>query len=157
MSAKKKSKDRYREILNNRARRDYHIEETLEVGIILKGTEVKAIREGLAQIHEAFVRIDQNKPILYHAHIAEYRFGTDTNHKPYRPRPLLMHKKEMQKWAQTIQSGGRTIVPIKMYFTKGLVKVQIALARGKKLHDKREDLRKKDDLRNVQRAIKKYS
>lgn len=141
---------------NSRARRDYFIDETLEAGVVLKGTEVKSIRQGMVQINESFVRIDKGVPILYHAHIAEYTFGTSSNHNPYRPRKLLLNSREIRKWEQAVQSGGRTIVPLRMYFRHGLVKVEIALCRGKKQYDKREDLRKEVDLRESQRTVKHH-
>ena len=141
---------------NSRAYRDYFVDETLEAGIVLKGTEVKSIRRGMVQINESFVRIDKGVPILYHAHIAEYTHGTDSNHNPYRPRKLLLNKKEIRKWEQAIQSGGRTIIPLRLYFKEGLVKVEIALCRGKKQYDKREDLKKAVDVRETQRMVKHH-
>lgn len=154
--SRKKNKERFKEVRNSRARRDYFIEETLEAGIVLNGTEVKSIRHGTVQINEAFVRIDRGVPILYHAHIAEYAFGVGSNHNPYRPRKLLMHQREIHKWEQAIQSGGRTIVPLRMYFKQGLVKVEIALCQGKKQYDKREDLKKAVDIRETQRMVKHH-
>ncbi len=141
---------------NSRARRDFFIDETLEAGVVLTGTEVKSIRQGMVQINEAFVRIDKGAPILYHAHIAEYAFGTSSNHNPYRPRKLLLNSREIRKWEQAIQSGGRTIVPLRMYFKNGLIKVEIGLCRGKKQFDKREDLKKEVDLRESQRMVKHH-
>ena len=141
---------------NSRARRDFFVDETLEAGIVLKGTEVKSIRQGMVQINESFVRIDKGVPILYHAHIAEYSFGTNSNHNPYRPRKLLLNSREIRKWEQAVQSGGRAIIPLKMYFKNGLVKVEIALCRGKKQYDKREDLKKEVDLRESQRTVKHH-
>lgn len=156
MSRKSQSKDRYREVRNSTAQRDFFIDETLEAGIVLAGTEVKAIRQGTVQINDSFVRIDRGIPVLYHAHIAEYRFGTSANHNPYRPRKLLLNKRQIHKWEQAIQSGGRTIVPTRLYFKKGLVKVEIALCRGKKMYDKREDLKKAVDLRETERTVKHH-
>ena len=141
---------------NSRARRDFFIDETLEAGVVLTGTEVKSIRQGMVQINEAFVRIDKGAPILYHAHIAEYAFGTSSNHNPYRPRKLLLNSREIRKWEQAIQSGGRTIVPLRMYFKNGLIKVEIGLCRGKKQFDNREDLKKEVDLRESQRMVKHH-
>jgi SsrA-binding protein len=143
-------------VRNSRARRDFFIDETLEAGVVLTGTEVKSIRQGMVQINEAFVRIDKGAPILYHAHIAEYAFGTSSNHNPYRPRKLLLNSREIRKWEQAIQSGGRTIVPLRMYFKNGLIKVEIGLCRGKKQFDKREDLKKEVDLRESQRMVKHH-
>ncbi len=141
---------------NSRAKRDFFIDETLEAGIVLKGTEVKSIRLGLVQINEAFVRIDRGIPILYHAHIAEYAFGTNSNHNPVKPRKLLLNSKEIRKWGQAMQSGGRALIPLRMYFKNGLVKVEIALCRGKKQYDKREDLKKEVELRESQRTVKHH-
>ena len=141
---------------NSRAYRDFFVDETLEAGVVLTGTEVKSIRQGMGQINEAFVRIDKGIPILYHAHIAEYSFGTSSNHNPYRPRKLLLNKREIRKWEQAIQSGGRTIVPLRMYFKNGLLKVEIGLCRGKKQFDKREDLKKAVDMRETQRTVKHH-
>jgi len=154
--SRKKKQDRFKEVRNSRARRDYFIDETVEAGIVLSGTEVKSIRQGTVQINEAFVRIDKGVPILYHAHIAGYAFGTSSNHNPYRPRKLLLHKKEIRKFEQTIQSGGRTLIPLRLYFVKGLIKVEVALCRGKKQYDKRDDLRKEVDLRETQRTVKHH-
>lgn len=154
--SRKKDKERFKEVRNSRAHRDYFVEETLEAGIALKGTEVKSIRQGMVQINEAFVRIDKGTPVLYHAHIAEYAFGTNSNHNPYRPRKLLLNKREIHKWEQAIQSGGRTVIPLRMYFKNGLVKVEIALAQGKKHYDKREDLKKAVDLRETQRMVRHH-
>jgi len=155
MSGKKKKK-RFTEIRNARAGRDFFIDETLEAGIALKGTEVKSIREGTVQLSEGFVRIDQGTPILYHVHISEYAFGSSANHNPYRPRKLLLNSREIRKWEQAIQSGGRTIIPLRMYFKKALVKLEIGLCRGKKQFDKREDLKKAVDLRETQRMVKHH-
>ena len=147
-----KDSDRYREIRNARAFHDYFIEEKYEAGIILTGTEVKSIRAGLAQISDAFVRLDLDTPILYQAHIDEYAYGTCNNHNPYNPRRLLLHKREVRKIRQSIQSGGYTIVPLRMYFKGSLVKVEIAIARGKKLYDKREDMKKAISDRELSRV-----
>lgn len=141
---------------NSRARRDFFIDETLEAGIVLKGTEVKSIRQGMAQINESFIRIDKGTPILYHSHVAEYAFGTTSNHNPYRPRKLLLNQREIRKWEQAVQSGGRAIIPLRIYFKKGLVKVEIALCRGKKQYDKREDMKKAVDIRETQRTVKHH-
>lgn len=156
MARKPQSKERYREVRNARAHREYFVDETLEAGIALAGTEVKSIRSGTVQINDSFVRIDRGVPILYHAHIAEYRFGTSANHNPYRPRKLLLAKRQIHKWQQAIQSGGRTIVPLRLYFKKGLVKLEIGLCRGKKQFDKREDLKKAVDLRETERTVKHH-
>jgi len=154
--SRKKNKERFKEVRNSRANKDFFIDETLEAGIVLDGTEVKSIRQGTVQIGEGFVRIDKGVPILYHAHIAAYAFGSHANHNPYRPRKLLLNKREIRKWAQAIQSGGRTIIPLRMYFKKGLVKIEIGLCRAKKQYDKREDLKKAVDIRETERTVKHH-
>ena len=121
---------------------------------MLTGTEVKSMRQGQGQLKDAFVRFEKDVPMLYHAHIAEYRFGNFANHQPHRPRKLLMNKREITRWQHEVQAGGRTVVPLRMYFKKGLVKVEIALARGKKQYDKRQDVKKREDLRDAQRAMR---
>jgi SsrA-binding protein len=151
----KNDSDRYREVRNQRAHHDYFIEDKFEAGIVLTGTEVKSMRLGHVQISDAFVRVDLDVPILYHAHIAEYEYGSYANHNPYRPRKLLLHKKELRKIKQQIQSGGRTLIPLRMYFKKGLVKVEFAVAVGKKLFDKREDMKSALSKREAERSIRR--
>jgi SsrA-binding protein len=155
-AAASKDKTRYKEIRNKRIHRDYFIEDSLEAGIVLTGTEVKSIRCGNAQISDAFVRIERGVPTLYHAHITEYHFGTYANHNPYRPRRLLLNKRQIRTWEQALQSGGRTLVPVRLYFKKGLIKIEIALCKGKKQFDKREDLKRKADLKEAQRTVKHH-
>ena len=152
--SKKKDNSRSAEIRNPKASRDYFLESRFEAGVALTGTEVKAVRLGRANIADAFARIDDGAiPILYHAHISEYDFGNTNNHQPYRPRKLLLHAREIRKLIAEIRSGGKTIVPTKIYFRHGLVKVEIALAQGKKLYDKRNDIKKRDDERYVRRSM----
>ncbi|MBN1403134.1 MAG: SsrA-binding protein SmpB [Opitutales bacterium] len=147
--------ERFKEVRNAKAHRDFFIEDKFEAGIMLTGTEIKSIRQGQAQIAESFVRVDGDIPVLYHAHIAEYSFGSYANHNPYRPRRLLLHKKEIRKIKQELQSGGRTLIPLRMYFKKALVKVEIAIAVGKKMHDKRNDMKDAINKRELDRAIKR--
>lgn len=154
MSAEKKQPERYREIRNRRLRRDYFVEDTLEAGIVLTGTEVKSIRQGQAQINEAFVRIERGQAVLYHAHVSGYTFGNINNHEPYRPRLLLFHKRELRKLQNQTRSGGRALIPARIYFRKGLIKVEVALCRGKKLYDKREDLKKRAALREAESRVR---
>ena len=156
MAAKKIDSERYREIRNAKVRRDFFVEDSLEAGIVLTGTEVKSIRSGRAQISDAFIRIDKGEAFLYHARIEEYLFGNINNHIPYRPRKLILHKKEIQKLEVVLQGGGRTLIPLRLYFKKGLIKVQVALCKGKKLYDKREDLKKKAILRETERTMRDY-
>ena len=153
--SKKPDSERFREIRNAKALHDYFVEDKFEAGIMLTGTEVKSIRAGLAQISDAFVRIDNDIPILYHAHIQEYEFGSYANHDPHSPRRLLLHKREIRKIRQAMQSGGLTLIPLRMYFVKALVKVEIAIARGKKLYDKREDMKAAIVKRETERVFKR--
>jgi SsrA-binding protein len=148
-----KDSERFREIRNAKAFHDFFIEDKFEAGIVLTGTEVKSIRAGLAQISDSFVRIDLDVPILYHASIAQYAFGGYANHDPYSPRRLLLHKRELRKIKEAIQSGGHTIIPLRMYFKGSLVKVEIAVAQGKKLYDKREDMKTAIAKRELDRRM----
>lgn len=153
MSARKKD-DQQREIRNAKVHRNYFVGDTFEAGLKLTGTEVKSIRNGKAQISESFARIEKgDKPTMYGAHIDEYAFGTDNNHNPTRPRLLLLHKKEIQKIRMALEAGGQALIPTKLYFKGGLIKVELALCTGKKLYDKREDIKKKEALRETQRAM----
>lgn len=154
--ARKEEPKRYKESRNSRALRDYFVEETLEAGIVLTGTEIKSVRHSPAQINDAFVRFEPKGPVLYHAHISEYTFGNFANHKPTRPRRLLLNRRQIMKWQQAIQTTGLTVVPLRMYFKKGLLKVEIALVRGKKQYDKREEVKDKEALRETQRAMKAH-
>ncbi len=154
MAAKKKDTERYREIRNSKAGRNYFIGEKFEAGIKLTGTEVKSLRAGKGQINDSFVRIDKGDvPTLYHAYILEYEFGNRENHNPTRPRVLLLHTKEIERLKHEMEAGGQALVPLRLYFKGGLVKAEIALCKGKKLFDKREDVKKKDQMREAQRAI----
>ena len=144
------------EIRNAKAFHRYFVEERLEAGIVLKGTEIKSIRQGKAQITEAFVRFDQNIPILYHAHIDEYAFGNTNNHNPTRPRKLLLHHREIRRLRAAIETGGASVVPLRIYFKRGLAKVEIALCKGKKLYDKRDVLKKKTMLREAERTLQRH-
>ena len=140
------------EIRNRKASRDYFIGETFEAGIVLTGTEIKSLRSGRAQIDDAFVRIENGEAHLYQAHIPEYDFGNRANHVPTRTRKLLLHKREILKLKGASDVGGTAIVPLKLYFKGALAKRLIAVCTGKKLYDKREALKKKEDLRAMQRA-----
>ncbi len=150
----KKDNKKAPEIRNPKATRNYELGDRFEAGLVLTGTEVKALRDGRANISDAFVRIDSDMvPTLYHAHISEYDFGNTGNHNPYRPRKILLHAKEIRKLASETQAGGKTIVPLKIYFSHGLAKISIALGKGKKLYDKRADIKKRDDDRTIRRTL----
>ena len=139
---------------NKKAFHDYFIEDTYEAGIALAGTEVKSLRAGKCSIKEAFVRIEKGEVIIYGMHISPYEKGNIFNKDPLRPKKLLMHKSEIRKLVGKIAEQGYTLVPVEVYFKGSLVKVQIALAKGKKLYDKRQDIAKKDMRREAERDFK---
>lgn len=155
MAAKSKKPERLTEIRNKKAHHKYFVEEKFEAGVALKGTEVKSIRLGKAQISESFVRIEKGEAILYNTHIDEYAFGSDSNHNPTRPRKLLLHKKQIRKLQHAIDAEAKTIVPLRLYFKEALVKIEIAICKGKKLHDKRETIKSREALRDAERAIRR--
>lgn len=140
---------------NRRARFEYHIEEKLEAGIVLTGTEVKSLREGRANINEAYAGEMGGELWLFNAHISEYPAANRFNHEPRRPRKLLLHKREMERLIGAVQRRGMTIVPLSLYFApNGKVKVELALARGKKLYDKRETAKQRDWEREKARIMR---
>ncbi len=139
---------------NKKVFHDYFLEEKYEAGISLAGTEVKSLRMGKGSIKEAFVRIQNNEIYIYGMHISPYEKGNIFNKDPLRPRKLLMHKSEITKIAGKIKEKGYTLVPVEVYFKGSLVKVEIALAKGKKLYDKRQDIAKKDMKREAERDFK---
>jgi SsrA-binding protein len=141
------------DILNNsKARRDYHILETFEAGIVLKGTEVKALRAGQGQIRDAFARIENDQAFLHNAHIDEYSFGNLQNHEPKGVRKLLLHKSEIRKLFGLASVKGNTLVVLSFYWKNGKVKVLIGVGKGKVEYDKREDIKKRDAERETKRA-----
>jgi SsrA-binding protein len=154
MSAKKKDADRFTEIRNSKALRDYSIDERFEAGIQLRGTEVKSIRAGKAQINDAFARVEKGEVWLYNAHIEQYAFGNIHNHDAKRIRKLLLHRRHIEKIRMALEAGGRALVPLRMYFKEALVKVEVALATGKKQFDRRDDLKKRVQLREMDQAMK---
>ncbi len=139
---------------NKKVYHEYFLEEIFEAGIALHGTEVKSVRMGKCSIKESFVRIENGEVYIYGLHISPYEKGNIFNKDPLRPKKLLLHKKEIQKLLGQISQKGYTIVPVEVYLNKGLVKVQIALAKGKKLYDKRADIAKKDQKREAERDYK---
>ncbi|MBU8579657.1 SsrA-binding protein SmpB [Brevibacterium luteolum] len=138
---------------NRRARYEYHIEDTYEAGLVLTGTEVKSLREGRASLTDGFGLIFQGEAWLENVYIPEYLQGTWTNHSARRKRKMLLHKDEILKISHKLKESGRTLVPLELYFDGSRVKVEIAVARGKKDWDKRETLRRKQDEREAQRAM----
>lgn len=149
------SKDSYKLIANNKkAYHDYFIEETYEAGITLVGTEVKSLRMGRCNVKESFIRIEKGEVFIYGMHISPYEKGNIFNKDPLRVRKLLLHKRQISKLTGQIAEKGYTLVPLKVYFRGSLAKVEIGLARGKKLYDKRQDIAKKDQKREAEKEFK---
>ena len=140
---------------NRKAFHDYLIEERYEAGIALWGTEVKALREGQANLQDSFARIEDGNVVLHQCHISPYSHGARENHDPLRPRRLLLNRDEINRLAGKVQQKGLTLVPLQFYLKKGRIKVELALARGKQRGDKRETLRRKVAEREVERAMKR--
>jgi len=140
---------------NRRARHEYHIEESLEAGLVLTGTEVKSLRAGRASLSDAYARIENGEAWLHHLHIPPYEAGNIFNHDPLRTRKLLLHRRQIQRLAGKVSQRGYTLVPLRLYFSRGRAKVEIALARGKKLYDKREAIGAREAERAAQRAVKR--
>ena len=139
---------------NKKAYHDYFILEKYEAGIVLHGTEVKSLRMGQCSIEEAFIRIENGEMFIYGMHVSPYEKGNIFNKDPLRPRKLLLHKKEIDKIFGKMKEKGNTVVPLQVYFNGSLVKVEVGLAKGKKLYDKRDDIAKKDQKREAQREFK---
>src|SRR5690606_392242 len=135
------------EIRNSKVHRDYHVEDTFEAGIMLTGTEVKSVRAGKAQLSEGFCRFNKGEFYIYGLHIDEYAFGNINNHIPRRERKLLLKRAELRKIAKALEADGKAAIPTRMYFKDSLIKVEVAICVGKKLFDKREDLKKKAVMR----------
>ncbi len=138
---------------NKKARHDYTILKTYEAGIVLAGTEVKSLREGRASLVDAFAQERDGEIMLYGLHIAEYGYGTWTNHAPRRTRKLLLHRIEIARILEKLREGGMTLVPLSMYFSDGWAKVELALARGKKSYDKRQAIAERDANREIAREL----
>lgn len=139
---------------NKRARHDYHILDTWETGIVLTGTEIKSLRAGNANITDAYAIVNHGEVFLLNAHIAPYDQGNQFNHEPTRTRKLLLHKREVRKLIGAVERQGLTLVPLDLHFSHGMAKVTLALGKGKKLHDKREDARRREDEREMARAAR---
>ena len=139
---------------NRKARHEYHISDTLEAGIALLGTEVKSLREGRANLQDAFCTVKNEEIMLMQCHISPFKHGGHFNHDATRPRKLLLHKKEIRKYDTATKQKGYTIIPLKLYFKSGRVKVEIGLAKGKKLYDKRADIADRDSKRKLDRVMK---
>ncbi len=139
---------------NKKAYHDYFIEEKFEAGMVLMGTEVKSLRQGKANLNDSFAMVKGGEAFLHNLHISPYDFGNRQNHDPDRMRKLLLHKKEIVKLFGKVREQGYSLVPLRLYFKNGLVKVEMGLAKGKKLYDKREDMKQKDMKRDVAQALK---
>ena len=140
---------------NRKARHEYDILDELECGVTLTGSEVKSIRNGKISIEEAYARLKEGELWLIGCDIAEYPQATVMNHEPKRPRKLLLHKRELAKFAESASQQGLTLIPLAVYFSRGIVKVKVAVAKGRKLHDKREKLKKQADTREIRNALLK--
>jgi SsrA-binding protein len=138
---------------NRKARHNYTIVDTYEAGVVLQGTEVKSLREGQASLADAFATVDDGEILLRNLHIPEYHHGTWTNHAPRRNRKLLLHRKQIDMLMGKIRDGNLTLVPLSLYFAGGKVKVELALARGKQAHDKRQALARRDAAREITREL----
>ncbi len=149
--------DRGKKIIasNRRARHDYTIEDTVEAGLVLTGTEVKSLRAGRATLTDGFGQITDGEAWLYGVHIPQYTQGTWTNHDPRRTRKLLLHRREIDKLASSVSERGLTLIPLSLYFSDGKVKIELGLARGKRSYDKRQDLAKRDAAREMERALRR--
>lgn len=139
---------------NKKANHDYFIDETIEAGIVLQGTEIKSVRNGKVQLKDAFVRIRNNEAWISNMHISPYEQGNRFNHEPLRSRKLLLHKKQINELIGLSKQDGYSIIPVKMYMKDGFAKVLIGMGKGKKNYDKRDDLKKKEAKRDIERAFK---
>ncbi|RNB87638.1 SsrA-binding protein SmpB [Brevibacillus fluminis] len=139
---------------NRKARHDYHIEDVYETGIALTGTEIKSVRAGRVQLKDSFARVENGQVMLHNMHISPYDQGNRFNHEPERTRKLLMHRLEILKLIGLTREKGYSLVPLSIYLKGGWAKVELGLAKGKKNYDKREDLKKKDAMREVERALR---
>ena len=143
--------------VNRKARHDYFIEDEYEAGLVLKGTEVKSLRLGKANLKDSYARIKDGEVFVYQLHIGPYPFAYYDNHDPLRPRKLLLHKREIKRLYGKINEKGHTLVPLKLFFKNGKVKILLALAKGKRKYDKREAIKRRDEQRELDRERKHYS
>jgi SsrA-binding protein len=143
-------------VTNPKARRDYHILDTYEAGLVLRGTEVKALRAGKAQISDAFARVENGQVFLYNAHIDEYTFGNRENHLPKAPRKLLLHQSEIRKLQELSTVKGNALMPLAFYWKNNRVKVQLAVGKGKVQYDKRQTIKERESDRELKRVTMKH-
>jgi SsrA-binding protein len=154
MAAQNREAPRLTEVRNSKVFRDFEVGQRFEAGIQLHGTEVKSIRTGRAQISDGFCRVEKDEVWMYGAHIEPYAFGNIHNHDSKRVRKLFLHRGDIRKIALELNAGGKALIPLRMYFKAALVKVEVALCTGKKRFDNREDLKKKVQMREVNRALR---
>ena len=140
--------------VNRKAYHDYHILESLEAGIVLTGTEIKSIRAGRVNISDAYARTESGELWLFNVHIAAYQAGSHYNHEPNRPRKLLLHRHQIDELAAMANQKGLTLVPLKFYIKRGIAKLELGVARGKRFHDKRETMARRETEREIERALK---
>ncbi len=141
--------------VNRRARHDYHIDESIEAGLVLTGSEVKSLRDGKAQLKDSYGRINRGEAFLLNAHISEYGPSAQFGHEPTRTRKLLLNRREIDRLTDKLKEQGVTLIPLRLYFKHGRAKVEIGLARGKKLYDKRETIKTREVKREIDRAMKR--
>ena len=141
-------------VKNRKARHEYHVLDTWQAGLVLQGTEVKSLRGGRANLQDAFARFENGELWLHNVHISPYEQGSQFNHDPLRPRKLLLQLKQLRRLVGEVEQEGLTLVPLDIHFERGRAKVTLALVRGKKLHDKRDDLKRREDQRDMERAFK---
>ena len=153
MGKKKKTQDRSVLATNRRARHDYHILETYECGVVLVGTEIKSLREGKVSIADAFATVDDGEVWLRNLHIPEYSLGSWTNHSPKRTRKLLLHRREIDSLMGKVRDGNRTLIPMQLYLKDGRVKLELGLAQGKQDYDKRQDIKRRTEEREITREL----
>jgi len=150
-----KDRDEKVVVTNRKAFHEYHIEEKLEAGLVLRGTEVKSLREGRVNLQDSYATVEHGEVILHHCHVSPYSHGNIMNHDPLRSRKLLLHRKQINKIQGQTQQKGLTLIPLRIYFTpRGHAKVELALARGKKQYDRREAIKEREAGREVERALK---
>ena len=142
-------------VTNRKARHQYHILETIEAGIVLQGTEVKSLRQGKVNLGDAYAKIKDGEVWLVEMHISPYEQGNIFNHEPRRPRKLLLHKREIKRLLGKVQERGLTLIPLRIYFKRGKAKVELALAKGKRLYDRREDIKRRDEEREISRSLRR--
>jgi SsrA-binding protein len=142
---------------NRKARFNYNIEDEFEAGVVLKGTEVKSLRQGRVNLKDAYARINNGEVFVYQMHISPYPFAHYDNHDPLRPRKLLLHKREIKRLYGKVNEKGSALVPLRVYFKNGKVKISLALGTGKRKYDKRETIRRRDEQREMERTRKQYT